>query len=115
MLSLFVTAIALFTLITGATLSFFVTNSIRTKQINELRQELQECKNAYSSTKIIAEECQSEMAQLKVDYQRRIRDFHKAIQQRSKYEALQNVRTEVGNECESLERMLDEYRRIELK
>lgn len=99
----------------SAFLSFLITNDIRTKQIDKLRQELQECKNAYSSTKIIAEECQSKMAQLKVDYQRRIKDFHKAIQQRSKYEALQNVKPEAGDECESLKRILDEYRNIELK
>ncbi len=102
-------------LLAGAVLSFVVTNDIRTKQIDKLRQELQECKSAYSSTRIIAEECQAEISKLKVDYQRRIREFHKAIQQRSKYEALQNVKVETGDECESLRHMLDEYRNIELK
>lgn len=104
-----------FALLAGAVLSFVVTNDIRIKQINKLRQELQECKSAYSSTRIIAEECQTEINKLKVDYQRRIREFHKAIQQRSKYEALQNIKSEAGDECESLKRMLDEYRNIELK
>lgn len=96
-------------------LSFLITNDIRTKQIDKLKQELQECKNAYSSTKLIAEECQAEMNKLRVDYQKRIREFHKAIQQRSKYEALQNLKVEAGDECESVKRMLDEYRNIELK
>ncbi|MEM0326580.1 MAG: hypothetical protein QW733_06085 [Desulfurococcaceae archaeon] len=99
----------------SAFLSFLITNDIRTKQIDKLRQELQECKSAYSNTKIIAEECQAEISKLRVDYQKRIREFHKAIQQRNKYEALQNVRVEAGDECESLRHMLDEYRNIELK
>ncbi|MEM4675667.1 MAG: hypothetical protein QXM12_05195, partial [Nitrososphaerota archaeon] len=82
----------------GAFLSFLITNDIRIKQLNKLRQELQECK----STRLIAEECQAEISKLRVDYQKRIREFHKAIQQRSKYEALQNIKSETGDECESL-------------
>lgn len=102
-------------LLAGAVLSFVVTNDIRTKQLNKLRQELQECKSAYSSTRLIAEECQAEMSKLRVDYQKRIKEFHKVIQQRSKYEALQDIKSEAGDECKNLRHMLDEYRNIELK
>jgi len=99
----------------GAVLSFVVTNDIRIKQIDKLRQELQECKSAYSSTRLIAEECQAEISKLRVDYQKRIREFHKAIQQRSKYSALVDVKAkEEQDECQALRELLDTYRTIEL-
>lgn len=99
----------------GVVVGFITTNSIRTKQIESLRHELSQLQSVYKSTELAYQECQTETQKIKVDYAKRMKDFHRALQERSKYSALVDIKAkEEQDECQALRELLDTYRTIEL-
>lgn len=106
---------AIVSFMAGVVVGFIATNSVRTKQIESLRHEFSQLQSVYKSTELAYRECNTEMHKIKVDYAKRIKDFHKALQERSKYSALVDIKAkEEQDECQALRELLDIYRTIEL-
>ncbi|MEN3039806.1 MAG: hypothetical protein ABDI07_11800 [Candidatus Kryptonium sp.] len=73
-----------------------------------LKEELQYTIEKYNA-------CHKSMEEIKIDYNKRLKEYVKKLNQKSKYEKLKNVPVEggSGDECKDIKNLLELYRDVE--
>lgn len=107
-------------------LSLFGANVIGTKyymdKSRKLAEELKVVKKERDDYKYAYEECQTAMENIKVDYDKKMREYIKKLNEKTKYDKLKEIpkktykEGENGdeyNECEELKRLLEIYKEVE--
>lgn len=105
----------------GVFLSFTVTNSIRMKEINMLRQQLSQCRQQHTECRLeltktssAYEQCIYSIKKLEIDYSRKLKQFVERTQKTEIARRYEEIKPDRNKEtCENLKAMLDKLVEVE--